>query len=542
MEKKKTLRIKDVLPLKPFMKVAIDGEVQTDKDGNYLINIGYIRVSTESQVDYGFGLDVQWDNVVEYCHKHGVQSLVIFSDDGITGTTMDREALDEIVTMIELFNSKKSKLRVNFLVVPRVDRLSRTLLGTLQFIQDYIAAADEAKNTTVNRNKEAINFVSVAEEACTIRRKDPQNRLMLVMFAAFAEFERSQIVQKTREGKRKRIQSGKWPGGGNVPYGYIYDKESGKLVVDPNGADKVREVFRLYVEEKMSPQKISTLLGFKGERIVVQILKRESLSTGKFVYNMKTAENEPMTVEKENFFEPIIPRERWLEAQDEMEKRSVHRGDSNHLLSGLLYCGVCGAKLRYQKWDKKTGECKLVCYSHQKSKPYLVKDPNCDNGLFWAGDIEDAVIATLFSFASEINEDNKKEKRFYSPVEALSAQLKKENKHLKRLLSYEYDDEIEEDEDDDELKTQIKETRLKIREIKRMMRDAEHQAEINRKIQKAEQIFKNLESVWKDMSQEERQAVCRELIEKIVIPKTGKAQLHLKVKSYIMKNAPEMLE
>ena len=62
---------------------------------------------------------------------------------------MDREALDEIVTMIELFNSKKSKLRVNFLVVPRVDRLSRTLLGTLQFIQDYIAAADEAKNTTV---------------------------------------------------------------------------------------------------------------------------------------------------------------------------------------------------------------------------------------------------------------------------------------------------------------------------------------------------------------------------------------------------------
>ena len=536
MEKKKTLRIKDVLPLKPFMKVAIDGEVQTDKDGNYLINIGYIRVSTESQVDYGFGLDVQWDNVVEYCHKHGVQSLVIFSDDGITGTTMDREALDEIVTMIELFNSKKSKLRVNFLVVPRVDRLSRTLLGTLQFIQDYIAAADEAKNTTVNRNKEAINFVSVAEEACTIKRKDPQSQLMLVMFAAFAEFERSQIVQKTREGKRKRIQSGKWPGGGNVPYGYNYDKKSGRLVIVPEEADKVREIFRLYIEEKMSPQNISTLLGFKGERIVTQILKRESL-TGHFVYNMKNSEGDPMVIETDDVVDAIIPRERWLEAQEELCKRSVYRGDSHYLLSGLVYCGVCGARCRYQKWDKKTGECKLVCYSHQKSKPYLVKDENCDNKLFWAGDIENAVTKMLFNFASEINAENKKETAYIDPTASIRAELSKAKKHLSKLYDFE-----DEDEPDEILNDKISKARLKINELNALLQDAEKQAEIERKVEKAQQIFKNLEAAWEFMSQEEKQAVCRELIKSVIIHKDGTVHLDLKIQSYIVKNDPESIE
>ena len=523
------IRIKDVLPLKPFMKVAIDGEVQTDKDGNYLINVGYLRVSTDRQADFGFGLDVQEDKVIGYCQENYFPSLVLFIDDGFTGTTMDRPAMNEIVSMIETFNAGKTKIRLNHLVVPKLDRLSRTLMGTLQFIQDYIASSDEAKNTTINRNKEAINFVSVAEQACTIRRKDAQSKLMLVMFAAFAEFERNQIVQKMRDGKAKRIKSGKWPGGGNVPYGYEYDRTLGKLVVIPEEAEKIREVFRLYREEKLSPQKISTMLGFKGERIVIQILKRESL-TGHFVYNMKNAEGEMIVLESDDLIEAIIPRERWLEAQDEMQKRSVYRGDSHYLLSGLIYCGVCGARCRYQKWDKKTGECKIVCYSHQKSKSYLVKDENCDNELFWAGDIEEAVISTLFSFASVINDETKKEKQIINPIAALSAQLQKEEKHLSRLLDF------EDDEDDDILKAKVRASRAKIKEIKALIRSTEQQADIERKIQKAKQVFKNLESAWEHMSQEEKQTVCRELIERVEIYKNGEVKLNLRIQSYIIKN------
>ena len=85
--------------------------------------------------------------------------------------------------------------------------------------------------------------------------------------------------------------------------------------------------------------------------------------------------------------EPIITLERWEEAQEEIKRRSVIRGDAHYMLSGLLYCAECGAKMRYQKWNPKTGECKIVCYSQQKSKKYLVKDENCDNSKYWQSDI-----------------------------------------------------------------------------------------------------------------------------------------------------------
>ena len=63
----------------------------------------------------------------------------------------------------------------------------------------------------------------------------------------------------------------------------------------------------------------------------------------------------------------------------EMAKRSPnYTSKANYLLTGLLYCGKCGAKMRYQKWDKKNNRAKLICYSQQKSKSYLIKDYNCD--------------------------------------------------------------------------------------------------------------------------------------------------------------------
>ena len=63
------------------------------------------------------------------------------------------------------------------------------------------------------------------------------------MFAAFAEFEREQIAERTMMGKRGAAERGQFTGG--VPaFGYRHDAETKYLLVDEAEAAVVRRVFR----------------------------------------------------------------------------------------------------------------------------------------------------------------------------------------------------------------------------------------------------------------------------------------------------------
>ena len=138
-----------------------------------------------------------------------VNNCILFTDDGVTGTTMDRPGLNHFVELVQMFNSGHSKFKINSFIVPRIDRLSRSLLGTLQFIQDYIVESKDSKNSTVNTNTYDINFVSINEPFVSVDRNNPTSKLMLVLFAGLAEYDRDQIVMKMQRGREERIKSGK---------------------------------------------------------------------------------------------------------------------------------------------------------------------------------------------------------------------------------------------------------------------------------------------------------------------------------------------
>lgn len=512
---KNKIKLSNILELSHYMKIVIDEGVDVDEKGNYLINVGYLRVSTEKQADEGYGLDIQEEKVINHARSKGLTNLVLFIDDGFTGTKMERPALDGIKSMIEDFNSGNTSIRISSMVVNKMDRLGRTLVGTLQFLQDYLFAKNDSKSL-INRNEQCISFYSVDEPGCSFDKKTPMVTFMLGIFCTLAEFDRDTIVGKLKDGRKKRVAEGKWLGGGNVPYGYRYDKEQSQLIVVPEEAEKIREVFRLYIEEKMPPQKIADRLGFKGDKQIRDILMRKSL-TGCIIY---------LDEEYPGEHEAIISLERWQEAQDELEKRSVHRAESNYLLSGLLICGQCGAKMRYQKWNKH-GECKLVCYSKQKSKPNLVKTDDCDSEYFWAPDVENAVISELFRMTYLANENTKKSAAYIDPSESLAKELKEAKRKLSRLYDLE-------DEDDDVLVDKIYALRERIKQLNYQLTSEEEKKKISRKVEKAKSIFRTLEATWSHMTDKEKQSVCQELIDRVVIHKDGVIDVHLKLRSYLI--------
>ena len=518
----KTYKLANILNLKHYMKIAIDDEVETDGNGDFLVNVGYLRVSTDRQAELGYGLEIQEEAITNYCKTNGLKNLVLFIDDGFTGTNLDRPALQGLISAIQSYNRGRSHIRINSFIIHRIDRLSRSLLGTLQFIQDYIVAKDKNNHSTVNTNKEDITFISINEKYCNIEQTNPFAKMTLMLFATLAEFDRDTIVQKLKAGRTARVASGKWIGGGNVPYGYRYDKEQGRLVVVEEEADKIREVFRLFIEEQLAPQKIADRLGFKGDRIIGQMLRRKSL-TGCIVYNGEEYAGE---------HEAIISVERWYEAQDELEKRSRVHTDSHYLLSGLVECGECGAKMRYQKWNKH-GACKLVCYSRQKSKPNLIKDAECPSVMFWASDIEDAVVRELFRMTYLANTKNTKTVAV-SVEDTLKAKIKKVRKLIAYYTSKRNDIIIGNSDEDlgtveDELASQGRE----LRSLLSQLESEEEKKNIARKVERAKDLLRNLESTWEKMTPKERQTVCQELIDRIVIHKEAVVDVHLKLRSFL---------
>jgi DNA invertase Pin-like site-specific DNA recombinase len=129
------------------------------------MEVGYARVSTAVQ-----NLDLQLDAL----RNHGCEE--IFTDK-ISGTKDKRPGLEEILRFVRPGNT---------LVVWRLDRLGRNM-------QDLIRIVNEL-------NDREISFHSL-QENITMDKSSATGQLMFHLFAAFAEFERNLIQERSAVGR-----------------------------------------------------------------------------------------------------------------------------------------------------------------------------------------------------------------------------------------------------------------------------------------------------------------------------------------------------
>lgn len=437
----------------------------------------YIRVSTDKQREEGYSVEIQTERLKAYAiAKFKGKQTKLYVDDGYTGATLDRPAMQELLKDI------RDKKIENICVV-KLDRLSRSQKDTIYLIEDVFLP-----NGT--------NFISINESFDT---STPYGRAMVGILAVFAQLERENIFERTRGGMQKRVESGLWMGGGRVPFGYDYDKSKGILIPNKD-ANTVQRIYDLYIKG-YSLQKIADLCGLKYEKLAHQIITRKT-NTGFIVYNGQ---------EYKGQHEAIISIETFNKAMRLMEERSTKyfTSSSGYLLTGLVYCGKCGAKMRYQKWGK--DKVKLVCYSQQTSKPYLVKDPDCDNLKTYSDQIEEIILKDLFAMCKykvkhkpvDIKQTTPLE-MFYSQYETLQFKLKR----LYGLYSEAHDDILLETIND--IKTQIDKLNKKIN----------NEQDKEALLLQVEETFKHIEEIedlWKHNTIQEKRNILRSLIQSITI-------------------------
>ncbi|MCL2057391.1 MAG: recombinase family protein [Oscillospiraceae bacterium] len=435
----------------------------------------YIRVSTDAQAEEGYSIDAQSEILKAYCVTMEIHNYQFYIDPGYSGATLDRPQLRELIG-----DAQSGKL--SHVIVYKLDRLSRSQKDTLHLIEDVFNPCGAA-------------FMSVKE---TLDTSTPMGRLMIGILSAFAQLERENIRERTRMGMLERVKSGLWPGGGRVPFGYDYDTERGVLV--PNSdAEAVRRIYSLYLQG-YPLYKIAQLVGLGYERQALQILGRRT-NCGYIVYN---------GVEYKGRHEPIIDEETFARAMEMREARSAKRlrASSDHLLTGLVYCGRCGAKMRYQKWGKRGH--KLVCYSRDKSKPHLARDPDCTQEMLWADKAEGEVTGALFSFRFDMGEGGARHDGV-TALELLNRRYDNTAKKLKRLYNQFGD------EGDEVLLETIAAAKSEMKKLSQKIRAEQQQGVLADRMTRIKSDVEGLSSAWGIMTVRERQAVLRELINRVVI-------------------------
>lgn len=158
--------------------------------------VGYVRVSTEGQAVEGVSLDMQRAKLAAWAELHDAELLAVYADDGISGSRADRPGLVDAIA-----RAKREKAA---LVVYSLSRLSRSTLDTLRIAGDL--------------ERSGCDLVSLVEQVDTTT---PAGRVIFRVLAAFAEFERDQLAERTRQAMQHLRSQGRVVGA--IPHGYSRD-------------------------------------------------------------------------------------------------------------------------------------------------------------------------------------------------------------------------------------------------------------------------------------------------------------------------------
>ena len=131
----------------------------------------YCRVSTLEQ-----DATTQERICREYCQRNEQEIFKVYIDNGVSGSKESRPAFDQMLRDMRL-------MKFNCIMVTKLDRIGRSIQHILSLFDEF--------------NAKGVNFVAVTQNIDIV---SAAGKLQMHIIAAFAEFERNIISERTREG------------------------------------------------------------------------------------------------------------------------------------------------------------------------------------------------------------------------------------------------------------------------------------------------------------------------------------------------------
>jgi DNA invertase Pin-like site-specific DNA recombinase len=318
----------------------------------------YCRVSTDSD-EQATSYEAQVEHYTDFIKKNPEWEFAgIFADDGISGTNTKKR--EEFNRMIDEAMAGK----IDMIVTKSISRFARNTLDCLKYIRQL-----KEKNIPVYFEKENINTM------------DAKGEVLLTIMASLAQQESQSLSQNVKLGFQYRYQQGQITVNHNRFLGYTKD-EKGQLIIDPDEAVVVRRIYREYLEgaslqqicrgleadgiltgagkKKWRPESVKKIL--QNEKYIGDALLQKTYTVD--FLEKKRVPNNGIVPQYyvENSHEAIIPRDLYMQVQEEMIRRAnLHSGQerkkrvysSKYALSSIVYCSKCGDIYRRIAWNNR---------------------------------------------------------------------------------------------------------------------------------------------------------------------------------------------
>jgi site-specific DNA recombinase len=288
----------------------------------------YTRVSTEHGLDQEFNsLDAQYEAASAYIKSqaHAGWALIRsrYDDGGYSGGSTDRPDLQRLLDDIRA-------RKIDVIVVYKVDRLTRSLADFAKLVELFDA--------------QGVSFVSVTQQFNTTTS---MGRLTLNVLLSFAQFEREVTSERIRDKIAASKRKGLWVGG-PLPLGY--EMKDGKIAVVEDEAERVRLIYRRYLElsgvnelvRDLRYKDIRTKIrlratgathgGIPFERGSLFYLLRNQFYVGEVKYKGEILPGEQPAIMDRELFDAVQQK-----LTDQWSHRNHAKTKSDHLLTGLLY-------------------------------------------------------------------------------------------------------------------------------------------------------------------------------------------------------------
>lgn len=345
--------------------------------------VGYCRFSSDHQREES--IEAQQRIINDYAKRNNYKIIDWYIDRGVSGKTVNRPSFQKMLEVIA-----SGDCNFNSVIVHKMDRFSRNSGDAIKYkdiLHDY-----------------GIELVSTVEQI----KDDAQGRLVYGIMSTINQFYVDNLSTEVMKGLRENAYKCKW-NGGKPPLGY--NVENGKLVINESEAVIVRKIFEMSADGYGYNNILKELnkCGYKtkygkpfGKNSLYELIRNERYY-GCYIYNKcakRDSQNrrnshkykdESEIIRIENGNPAIISKELWERANisREITARTNSKAKYPYLLSGLLYCGECGAKMHGNR--RKYGSSGYNTYRCNKQANQL----NCTCKEIRSDTLEQFVIDTL---------------------------------------------------------------------------------------------------------------------------------------------------